>query len=350
MIYGGDRMKKLLIWVYKIPTKVSGLFFWLFLAMTLIVYGKGELLKKIEVKDISALYNTINNIIPGISHIAALKMIFPALTVISALLYLYCKYYKEPAVFIKHSSFSPDIAEVNSKILDHYYIKNISINQSDVMSTPDTYAKAIELQDSIAEKICNLRKGNKLCYYGIAHTPLIFRLGYKIGDENNIMLLHKKRNNAAVFEEWNRNEDNSYLINYNENNGAIKSNELLVSIATSLQIKENELSSIGYQDKHYLKFESQVIDFDNILSYSQAERIRNEIMRRIRDACKKYGIKRIHLAIASSSAFTFFLAQAFSPQHDPEIVVYHYSRGDYPWGIIINEEPQNAVIFTSSRS
>lgn len=91
-------------------------------------------------------------------------------------------------------------------------------------------------------------------------------------------------------------------------------------------------------------FESNHFSVDSILSYVQAENFRNFIMHAIRTSVKKYGIKKIHLAISSSVAFTFFLAQAFSAQHDPRVVVYHYDNGDYPWGICMKRKAESAVV------
>jgi hypothetical protein len=314
-------MQKVLIGIKRVPQKCFGGLFWFFLICCVIVFGKGELLKKVEVWDVSVIYNTINNLLPTICNNKALKIVLPALTIICGLCYLINKFYKEKLILIKHC---------------------------DLMSDPHNFKKAIEIQDNIVNDICKTRHIKKLGYYGIAHIPLIFRLGYKIGDENNVKLLHKKRNNDSSFAELDNTEDYSSLFKVNEENNTKESQELLVSIATSQPINENELVSLNRKDIHYLKFESNSIGFDSILSYKTAERLRKQVLDSVRDACKKYGIKRIHLVIASSSVFTFFLGQAFSPQHDPEIIVYHYIRGEYPWGIIAHEKPDKALVYNQN--
>lgn len=341
-------MQRILIGIKKVPQKWFGGLFWVFLISCVIVFGKGELLKKIEVGNVSAIYNTINNFIPDICNNKALKIILPTLAIICALCYVISKFYKERLILIKHLSLNFNIAEVDPKFLKQYYVKEFEISQCDLMSDPDNYEKAIEIQDNTVNEICKTRHSQKLGYYGIAHIPLIFRLGYKIGDENNVKLLHKKRNNESFFEELENTEDFSPLFKISEENKTKKSNELLISIATSRPINENELASLNKKDIHYLKFEIDSIGFDSVLSYKRAERLRNQIMDSVREACKKYGIIRIHLAIASSSVFIFFLAQAFSPQHDPEIIVYHFIRGEYPWGIIEHEKPENALVLNQN--
>ncbi len=342
-------MHKILVAIRKVPLKLSGSLFVIFLILSVIVFEKGDLIKKIEVGNIKAIFDTTNNFLPYLYKTKALKYIFPALMTICGLTYLIGRFYKERIILIKHTSLNNDIAEVDSNFSKQYHIsKTIQISQFDFMLDPKRYKEAIEVQDTIVNEICQTRNKCKLGYYGIAHIPLIFRLGFNIGDENNTKLLHKRRNNESFFEEFESTDDNSPLVKIDELNKSKKSRELLVSIATSLIINENELSSLHYKDMHYLKFEGRFVDFDSVISYKKAERLRNEIMIKIRQVCKKYGITKIHLVLASSCAFTFFLSQAFSRQHDPEIVVYHYLRGKYPWGIIAHEKPENAVVFNQN--
>ena len=87
--------------------------------------------------------------------------------------------------------------------------------------------------------------------------------------------------------------------------------------------------------------------FDSIDSYAAMNRLRKGILEKIRETVKEKNIMRIHMVLATSSDFTFFLAQGFSKNHDPEIVVYHYDRKTavkYPWGISNISTPTNAVI------
>ena len=76
-------------------------------------------------------------------------------------------------------------------------------------------------------------------------------------------------------------------------------------------------------------------------------RLRKGILDKIRETVTKENITRIHMVLAASSDFTFFLAQGFSKNHDPEVIVYHYDRNatvKYPWGISNILSPTNAVV------
>ena len=129
------------------------------------------------------------------------------------------------------------------------------------------------------------------------------------------------------------------------------SNEMLVVVATSLPVTYEDLAAFHSGNFCYeLHFEMEndsMYGFDSIDSYAAMNRLRKGILEKIRETVKEKNIMRIHMVLATSSDFTFFLAQGFSKNHDPEIVVYHYDRNTavkYPWGISNISTPTNAVI------
>ena len=332
-----DRIREIII---KVPKSIKIALVMILLLIDLIGMNLASQLEKIEIYDVAAAYNTLVAFFPTASVIAKeYRYIFIILTLLAIVLL----FYRPKLILVKHRSFVPDIASVNQDVLEKYYVKKMDINLCEAMKEPNTYVNAINIQDQIAAEIMKKRNSSKLCYYGIAHTPLIFRLGFQMGDQNNIMLLHKIRSNDSLFDEWNR--GNTYsTIRVVEKNESVQSAELIVAISTSLEIKDSDLASLNPGNRHVITFESSILSFDSITSYSQAENFRNTIMHGIRDCVKKYGIKKIHITISSSVAFTFFLGQAFSEQHDPVLVVYHYERGSYPWGICINEKAESALV------
>ena len=335
-----EKLKKTIIGV---PKTIYRALFLILLLIDAIGFNLEPMLKKIEICNVAADYNSLIAIFPSITQIAQdYKYVFLALTVATFVLWMY-----RPKLFlVKQISFSPDIAEVHPDILKKYRVKETEINQCTAMKRTDTIVNAIIEQDKIAESILIGRKSSSLCYYGIAHTPLVFRLGFKMGDQNNLMLLHRIRTNDSQFEEWT--EEGGYsTITPRENNTLITSNELIVSVSTSIKISDQDLDSLQPENKHILAFESNNLMFDSITSYKCAESYRNAIMISIRDYVKKYGIQKIHLVISSSVAFTFFLGQAFSAQHDPITVVYHFQNGTYPWGICINESAEKALVINN---
>ena len=197
--------------------------------------------------------------------------------------------------------------------------------------------QAVSIIDQELNKIKRKRGDSLLGFYGIAHTPLLFRIGYLIGDQSNVLVFHKTRSNDSKFTEWSRDRGAFIIETPKEYNSGIISKDLIVSISTTFEIKYEELTDLKPQDKHVLMFTANNFGFDVIQSNLDATIARDMIYRNIRDIVKKYDIDKIHFAISSSAAFTFFLGMGYSKQHDPDCIVYHYQRPHYPWGITIRK-------------
>lgn len=333
--------------VYKIPKKIVLIGNIFFAFLTLVAYGFSSYIDKVEVGEISDWYATITNFIPHIVDLTKFKFkwIFPMFW--AAFLIVFCvqKLYKTKLFLICHQSVAYNLAGIDKNFQKQYLIERHILNQIEGIHTDGIDKKVIDDIDQMA--LVAQKSQIQIAYYGIAHTPLVFRMGYKIGDQGNVILLHKKRNNSRIFEEWNKDETGINIV-FEEKNAAIQSSELIVAISTSLNIQDNHLNMLQPENKHILKFATNYIGFDCILSYKDAEHLRANILNTIRNIDIKYNIKKIHIVISSSVAFTFFLAQSFSPQHDPEIIVYHYERGNYPWGINMLRESNEAYVKTEN--
>ena len=102
-------------------------------------------------------------------------------------------------------------------------------------------------------------------------------------------------------------------------------------------------------DMHFELGNDSMYGFDAVTSYAVINRLRSQIMGSIRKAVKQHSIQRIHLVLATSSDFAFFIAQDFSRYHDPEVIAYQYERNDprrYTWGISNIEHYKKAVYHT----
>lgn len=326
---------------FKKYMKIAAIVFFILFLMSL---GINDKLKDISFFNISTIYKTIVAIMPQALYdvLDKYRVQLGILDVVVILLTIVAHLYKPQLGLICHTSMSPDIATVNAKMLSEYHSIIFNIELAGVMEN-NNIVEAMDMQDTKVKSIIKNRKGQLLGYYGIAHTPLIFRMGYHFGDQNNIKLFHKKRNNSSCFEEWTH-DSSLDVIRCKEKNQGCKSEELVVSVSTSFEIKENELVSLNKSTRHLLMCTSNNLSFDEIYSYVLADAFRNQIMTNIRDVVKKHGITTIHMAISSSVAFTFFLAAAFSRQHDPTIIVYHYENGKYIWGINMSLEGESAIV------
>lgn len=327
----------------KIGKKIARIAIVPLIILDVIALGLGEWIEKIEVGEIAAWKHTVENFIPGCITNKTLYTIFPLLilTIVAVLLL----FYKHRMVLICHASYSPEMAPVdNVEIGREYYIKNQKIDLCDCMCR-FALGKAIDIQDEVIRKV-GAKHNYEIGYYGVAHTPLIFRAGFNVGDQRKVHLFHRARNNEALFKEWSK-EKNGWddtLEETKEFNKGSRSQELYVAIGTTFPIKNEEIASINQNNGHVLIFKSSTLGFDVLGSYEQADIMRNQIINVIRNRVKKYNIRKLHLMISSSVAFTFLLGTSFSAQHDPEIIVYHYENGKYTWGISMSKSGEESII------
>lgn len=322
-----------------IPKWIWKIMFLVVVILTLISYGGATILENIEVGDVADMYETIENFYPTIEELGSWeqKWIFILLDATLILLIIY----KRPNFVISHKSMGFDLSPVDKKFKKYNWLFVNKLQQTDDMINLTVNSDIVTVVDNMAIKA--QKSKYQVVYYGVAHTPLVFRLGLKYGDQDNVKLLHKKRSNDDEFEEWGTGKT-SIWVSSQEVNCSKKSDELIVAIGTSFEVKKEELQTLQPDNKHVLYLQTNPLGFDAILSYEDAQSLRVGILGQIRQLVKKYSIKRIHMVISSSVAFTFFLAQGYSEHHDPEIIVYHYDKGKYTWGINMSEQGRNAFI------
>ncbi len=347
--------KKLRNKVQKIPDKrirrllaASGM-------LALFAFFDIETLKKIELWGISGIANTVDSVAAPILDIfenSCVKTFVYVLFGFLLLLRIYKSTIHPKTIIISHSSFSYDQSSYDPSIVSGYSVKEKDINLVNHMARHNI-VDAIRIQDALIEEALNdCDKSTELFYYGIAHIPLIFRAGFQVGDEGKVRLLHKYRNDQPLFKEVSSDPDNyTVMLETSTRSYTKASREMLVVIATSLPVTDEDLSIFRYDNICYeLRFkmrDESMFGFDSVNSYAAMNRLRKGILDKIREDVIKKNITRIHMVLATSSDFAFYLARCFSKNHDPEVVVYHYDRNTtvkYPWGISNILNPENAVV------
>ena len=316
-----------------------------------------EQLSKIEIID-RKFYETISAFAPQFADKLSStpwKTLITALTILLLLALVIRLFYRKPALLVAHSTMGQDITQLNSKLTKEYHFKRINVEivlDSHNVSSEQVIAAITEQDKKLAEiKAASWR--SLVFYYGVAHTPLIFRLGYQIGQTKKIRFLHRFRptEDAQEFCELPENDtDLAAFIksdSYNEENLQVKSEELLVALASTYPIKSEDLLYIDSDKtmhRYIIQMDQSSMGFDFFSSYHKLRSYADRFTKDIRNCVKKYGITKIHLVLSSSVPFTFYLAQQMNTQQFPEIIVYHYDRGKYTWGIVIQEANANECV------
>ena len=206
------------------------------------------------------------------------------------------------------------------------------------------YTGIVKKIDEYAERFMEKKDEKYYAFAGILHTPFVFRLGYKIGDQTYFKLFHKKRD-EKIFKLL---KDNStYVGNYPQlevEKELAESNELIVSISTTFEITKEQLRKFDIDKNNYIKFKTTEMGFDVIESEEQIDYYKKIIFDSIRKICREKNIKTIHLCISSSVAFTFALGQGFSKNYDPNVIIYNYENQEYAWGLKLFEKSEDSII------
>lgn len=319
-------------------------------------FGKEELKKIAFLK--TDYYDTIASYIPGVvNHLSAPagKTICCIVSVIIVIACLFRLFYRKPALLIAHSTMGHDLTVLDENLKKSFYIKlaNIEHMLPSQNAQTDEIIAALKFQDKAFNTIKQTNWRSNVFYYGVAHTPLIFRLGYQFGQTQRIRLLHRFRQteDAQEFKELPEyDNDKATFINSDlrdEFNFNTQSHELLVALATTYPIKDENLRAIDPDNKMYV-YKVQVDDitmgYDFFNSYYKLRSYADRFADDIRKLVKEKNIETIHLVISSSVPFTFYLAQQMNTNQYPQIIVYQYEPGKYTWGIDVKETvPEKAV-------
>jgi len=221
------------------------------------------------------------------------------------------------------------------KSLQNYDLVEMPIDQTDLYNDGSLInpPKALQIQKQMLIRLNNILGENPNCelgYFGLAHVPLMFHMGYEIN-----------RREVRVF---GNNYDTSEWFDLPENHipahiivdgfpkdpiEEIGDVILLMSVTTNIiskepnQIVDHPLATIHIRAKNPHR---GLIDDEKSL---------NEFTRTFREILEKINVQfpnvqRVHLFFSSQPTLAFRCGQQINRNMDPEIIVYNYSKQDQP--------------------
>lgn len=316
---------------------------------TIVSYLGTDALKNIPIVK-SAYYDTIVANFPQFVNFLSAdigKVVFLILLLAVIICYLFRKLHRPFVLLMAHSTMGHDLSKLNDSFRKSFWIAKKSIGNQlpSQNASEDQVVDVIREQDKSFQEIRVNCWQSTVFYYGVAHTPLVSRLGYQWGQTKVIHFLHRFRptedeQEFKALPEYYVEEKMAFLHSdrLDEPNFSLQSEHLLVSIATTYPIKEEDLSYIDPTNtmiRYNIQVDRMGYDFFNsnqkIRSY--ADRIIDDLRKLVRER----GIETIHFAISSSVPFTFYLAQQMNTNQFSKIIVYHFERGKYTWGIDVTE-------------
>ncbi|WP_299944469.1 SAVED domain-containing protein [uncultured Microbulbifer sp.] len=199
--------------------------------------------------------------------------------------------------------------------------------------------KALEMTNQLPARFRQAKDGrdrSDLTLYagGLAPVPLLFLAGSFIAAESK-----------THWMDWDRSKQKWTLIEEGVDCGnltwpiidGLNGDEVVLAMSISYPIDKTELLS-AFPDTEILEAGLEQPFPGRVMSEECTHRVLNEFLKFI-VTLQNQGVRRVHLAIAASSALSMRLGSFYSRRNMPELIVYQYQKGQidnpYPWGVIM---------------
>lgn len=251
---------------------------------------------------------------------------------------------KQTMLQIRHSSIeSVDYTKADVDLSD-YTIEPYSILQSEELKTINepNLRHALREQEKIATKVLQRIDGNadiELSYWGLAHIPFLFLLGYQIADKSN-----------SSFYEWNQNQLRwekvkekqikfpSLKMDKNISKQDIEeTKDIVVKIGITYPVNDADLSGL-----HLDNFNSYYLHLDPphrnaIVCIEQLNQYQKQFRQTLDEINQTFPhLERVHLFYSGQPSLAYRLGSSISPRMDKEVWVYNYVGVSFPkynWAI-----------------
>lgn len=251
---------------------------------------------------------------------------------------------KQTMLQVRHSSIeSVDYTKVDVDLSD-YNIEPYPILQLEELKdiNETNLRHALREQEKTVTKILQRVDGNtdiELSYWGLAHIPFLFLLGYQIADKSN-----------SSFYEWNQNQlrwekvkekqtiyPTLKIETNNSKQGVDETKEVVVKIGITYPVNDVDLNGLDLNNfnSYYLHLEPP--HRNAIVCMEQLNQYQKQFRQLLDEINQTYPqLEKIHLFYSGQPSLAYRLGSAISPRMDKEIWVYNYVGVSYPkynWAI-----------------
>ena len=260
---------------------------------------------------------------------------------------------QEALLIVEHNSLNQMQYRYDEEVENDYNIKKLKFNQYKTFNSNMAVEAMINLSITEIDMKANIirsyiTKGYLIGYAGIANIPTTFLLGFELGDENSKKYFHKyhgKKTNSELKDDKfhllkKKTVRSSFKLDILQESVDLKQDgNIVIIISLTQPIGEADFSSIISDNDYIYKYTcSDEIDYDVIDSESQIEQYTDKILSDIAVIQKKPNIKQIRICVAAPGAFVFGLGTKFSKTQNKEIIIYHFEKDQYPWGINVTKK------------
>ncbi len=254
---------------------------------------------------------------------------------------------RKSLLLIRHQSLDPLLSEaVRDDLPD--YLRSLKLTEAVIDLTHlfgdgrlvDPWVAINEQQEKTREiqHLCKTNVNIELAYYGIAHIPLVFLLGYQLNIRKSINIFeHNRQNNKwDLLQTANSYPDLIVKKSIADNFGT----DTVIKFGVSYPILDADVAQVVPNSKLVVSLALPTPTLDAVRNLNQLE----HYARNFRDVLDDIhntdaDIRRIHVFYAGPVSLAFRCGQLISPTIHSKIVIYNYCVQDVPkykWGIQVN--------------
>lgn len=256
-----------------------------------------------------------------------------------------------PLIAIRHLSMeyiSPDtIISSLPPEFESCDITELFVDQTDLYTSGRFLdpLEAAKRQDNVGKKINALLKDHPdamVVYFGIAHIPLLFRLGYHLTNKRKLHFFELNRYTGC----WEYLEDGAngpkLTLDGLPRQVSREEGDVVMRISVSDMVPLEETGNIVSSPTASLHLQIHPPQRDAVVSEVQLLRYGAKFRRALDKVHELLpNRERIHVFYAGPVSLAVYFGQLISPTIDREVVVYNYTARDsprYSWGLRITEE------------
>lgn len=209
-------------------------------------------------------------------------------------------------------------------------IDQVDLYQDGSLTDPQ---QAFQQQKEMLARLEGILRENPNCelgYFGLAHVPLVFHMGYEI-NRREVRVFGNDYDNANWFELHQDHEPPHIIVDGFPKDTIEETGDiiLLMSVTASIVSKEpNEIVDHPLATIHIRAKNPHRGLIDNEVSLNGFTRTFREVLEKIN--VQFPNVQRVHLFFASQPTLAFRCGQQINRNMDPEIIVYNYSNRDQP--------------------
>ncbi|MFC1638833.1 SAVED domain-containing protein [Patescibacteria group bacterium] len=239
----------------------------------------------------------------------------------------------------------PDVFAADSNL--EVVVDACDLYSGGVMQNPlEAMQRQVDKRNELVE-VLNTHQNIDVAYYGIAHVPLTFHLGFLLSTKISPHFAERER--TANEWRWLSNDDSSVEFQVTRPEGGWSGeSDAAIRIGVSYPVTPEQTNPVVESCATFgISVVSPAVDI--VRTRKDVERLAASFRGVIDELVASSSIQRIHVFASVPMCVAFAMGQQISASIHPKVYVYNYRRQDspnYKWGALMTDDTtaQDAII------